>query len=339
MKIYIRTRARKDGRKSIVLDFWDGKVRRYETTNLILDGSSRDKSTLARAEAIRAKRLLEILDFKNGLSEAFGTRASFIDYAKINITVNPFAKRISTVNVLCDFLRNGELLFAEITPEWFNEFAEYCRRDRGNCVNTIYTHLASLRAILNDAFRERLIKYKPLDGVKLRKEETIRQYLTVSEFERLKIAECPNAEVRSAFLFSCYTGLRLGDVRALQWQAIQNGKIEIRQEKTGRVVMVPISAKATDILLGLPRRIPFVFRLPKSKATISAALQIWVGRAGIEKHITFHSARHTFASLLVELGEDIYTVSKLLGHSTVKVTEVYAKVNDRKLNEAVSKLP
>ena len=341
MQVFLRRRKVKGGIESLYLDYYHNGKRKTETLNLHLTGDrAKDKQTLDLAEAIRAQRMLEFVAAGEDLDGLLNFDRSFIQYARENVKKKPFMKRVTTLKVLEHYLDGAELTFKQVTPDWWNAFGLWLATERGNKPNTVFTHLISLRAILNDAVNERLIKSNPLKAIRVKQEPKKRAFLTLAEFERLRETKCDSELIRNAFLFCCYTGLRRGDLFALRWENIKDGRIGITQGKTGNIVYIPLGERAAEILNAIPKKLPFVFNdLPKHKDTVNKVISRWCLRAGIDKHITFHSARHTFATLLITMDVDIYTVSKLLGHASVKTTEIYAKVINKKLDEAVSKLP
>ena len=165
-------------------------------------------------------------------------------------------------------------------------------------------------------------------------------YLTQNEVARLSATPCGHEETKRAFLFACQTGLRLSDIETLVWEDIADieGKPTIVkvQVKTGREVSVPLNAVALS-LLGERRRVGKVFGL-RSRSVIAADLQRWAQEAGVGKHLTFHVSRHTFATLSISAGVDIYVVSRLCGHTTVRTTEIYAHIIDKTLQHGVELL-
>ncbi|MEO4971044.1 site-specific integrase, partial [Bacteroides uniformis] len=170
-------------------------------------------------------------------------------------------------------------------------------------------------------------------------EETPREYLTIDEVRKLIEADAPRADVKIAFLFSCFCGLRLSDVRALQWKKIieDNGNIhmELRQKKTGRMLYLPLNKQAQAYLPHTKRSAEdYVFSLPCT-STIDLQLKKWAQNAGINKKLTYHMSRHTFATMELTMGADLYTTSQLLGHADVETTQVYAKIIDAKKEAAV----
>ena len=139
------------------------------------------------------------------------------------------------------------------------------------------------------------------------------------------------------------TGLRWSDINKLVWAEVQHSKevgyyICFRQQKTKRVETLPISEQAFSLLGERGVEEERIFIGLKYSAWLNLKLQQWVSKAGVSKNITFHCARHTYATLQLTLGTDIYTVSKLLGHKDLKTTQVYAKIIDEKKKEAANKI-
>lgn len=190
------------------------------------------------------------------------------------------------------------------------------------------------------------MKDNPVKRVKgIKRVDFKRQYLTLEEVKSLMKTECEIPILKSAFLFSCLTGLRWSDIEKLSWEeiehSIENGcLILFKMKKTKSEETLPISSQAYEIINNLSmNESQLVFGGLKYSAWHNLRLAQWKMKAGIKKHITFHCARHTFATLQLTYGTDIYTVSKLLGHSNLKTTEIYSKVIDQKKLEAVNVIP
>lgn len=168
-------------------------------------------------------------------------------------------------------------------------------------------------------------------------------YLTIDEVKKLAQTECEYPNIKRAFLFSCLTGLRRSDVLRLKWGDIHKQddytRIIFTQKKTGGLEYLDISAQAAELLGERGKPNECVFTDIHSPSCTNEAIKRWVLRAGINKEITFHCARHTFAVMMLDLGTDIYTVSKLLGHRELSTTQRYAKVLDKNKQKAVSKIP
>lgn len=214
-------------------------------------------------------------------------------------------------------------------------------------VNSCNLYYSKLAAALSAAVKKGLIPSNPAtmleDGEKAKIQQPEREYLTVEEVRVLEGAPCSNQPTKDAFLFCCACGLRWSDVKSLTWDKINTAgdpwQVEARMAKTGKLLYLPLSGQARKFL---PAREDaaagdLVFQLPTFRGS-NDALKRWVKKAGIGKDITFHSSRHTFATMLLTQGADLYTVSKLLGHSDIKVTQIYAAIIDKKKQDAVNLL-
>jgi integrase len=173
------------------------------------------------------------------------------------------------------------------------------------------------------------------------------EFLQVEEVKSLAaitIDDPYGAEIRRAFLFSCYTGLRISDIETLTWGKITNNPMNIikRQEKTNNPVYIPLGKTAQKIIVdGKPHKSDeLVFNLSDHNRRMSYYhLKAWAKEAGIDKHIGWHTARRTFATMALETGADLLTVAKLLGHTGLSTVTKYAKVRDKLKIEAVNALP
>ena len=148
--------------------------------------------------------------------------------------------------------------------------------------------------------------------------------------------------MKKAFVFSCFTGLRLSDARTLTWRKVYktpDGKtlyIHVFMQKTQKPNNIPLSQEALNCLQPKEDLDEPIFTLPASDATINYHVKKLVKAAGIEKKVSFHCSRHTFATMMLTLGVDIYTTSKLLGHANVTTTAIYAKIVDKKKVDAMN---
>ena len=174
-------------------------------------------------------------------------------------------------------------------------------------------------------------------------EEGKRMYLTIDEVRKLAQTPCRSEEVKCAFLFSCLTGLRRSDIAKLTWGEVhhQSGftRIIFRQKKTGGQEYLDITEQAAALMGERGADDERVFKWFNSPGSTNDIIRVWVANAGINKDITFHCGRHTFATMMLDLGADIYTVSKLLGHADISTTQIYAKVLDKKKQAAVAAIP
>ena len=207
----------------------------------------------------------------------------------------------------------------------------------------------TVKAIFNKAVRDGLIPFNPVQD--LAKEERFhvpdkhREYLTTDELKRFLAVETQTqAEqtVQKAFGFSCMTGLRLGDMQRLRWSDIKTiGEVQavsIIQHKTKRLVTVPLNELALSLLPLRPDNGEdgIIFPLVKKPDNVAKYVRRIKEKAGIEKDFTYHSSRHSAATLAITAGAELYSVSKILGHGSIVSTQVYASVNMEKKAEAVN---
>lgn len=370
--ITLRQRTLPSGRTTLYLDIICNGRRKVESLKLFLipetsrADKQKNKETLKLAEAIRAKRVVEVQNKEFGFKSDFAEDTNFYDYY-VAIT----EKRLGTESRgnwgnWRSCLKHMEKYdpnikkrtFADITQDWVQGFRDYLEKeacawgcdyrerikDHPLSKNSKLSYFNKLRACLNQAMEERIIQTNPIVGVERFKEaEGTRMYLTIEEVKTLAQTECEYPNIKRAFLFSCLTGLRRSDVLRLKWGDIhkQDGytRIIFTQKKTGGLEYLDISAQASELLGERGKPNENVFTDIHSPSCTNEAIKRWVLRAGIQKEITFHCARHTFAVMMLDLGTDIYTVSKLLGHRELSTTQRYAKVLDKNKQAAVSKIP
>lgn len=347
--VSLRRRKMPSGNVSLYLCINQNGVRSYEYLHLYLHPDSgrkvkeENRQTLALAEAIRAKRLVEIRNGEYGFRER-SAAPLFGYFQRIADSKNGSTRRRynALLALLKGYERRTSMMVSDITPKWFLDFVAYIEA-QGFATNTRAVYVATLRCCINAACREGLLQSNPIAGVRgSGYEETNRTYLTVDEVRRLSDTPCADGVVKRAFLFGCLTGLRHCDIASLTWGDIhhQGGytRIIYRQSKTHGQEYLDIAEQAASLMGERRKGDEPVFPLPH-ESTVRRRIFEWVEAAGIDKHVTFHASRHTFAVMMLELGTDIYTVSKLLGHRELSTTQIYAKVLDKNKQAAVAKIP
>ncbi len=226
-----------------------------------------------------------------------------------------------------------KLYFNEITPLFWKQYDSYLIK-LGNNGNTRWKAYRTIKTFINKAIENGVLKNDPLRGVKVRKPEGNRMYLSQEEVKKLEkiysgYLTKDLKHVLHYFLFSCYTGLRFSDVKNLKFSNIYKEKdqtyISFVQKKTTGAMTLPLGKKALSYIpiTGLPTN-P-VFEVYCNQST-NRLLKNIMKLAGIHKSISFHCARHTFATIALELSGDIASVSKLCGHTKISTTQIYAKV-------------
>jgi integrase len=237
---------------------------------------------------------------------------------------------------------------AQVNEKWFIGFQSYLLKSPELSPGTANSYAGAVRIALNRAAHENIISRNPATGVKtIQAPEVDKVFLNALEIQCLADTDLGGtlgAEVKRAFLFACFTGLRISDLKSLAWGDIEHNPEQIikRQKKTGRKVYAPLNETAWKIINDktIHRHTELVFPvLGKTQTNTNQYLTAWAGRARLEKRIGWHTARHTFAVLALESGADISTVSKLLGHTKLATTMIYAKVTDKLKREAVNALP
>ena len=377
--IKIRFKQIANGNKSIYLDYYNNGKREYEYLRLYItpEKTPFDKEgnahTLRLANAIKAQKIVELQNKAHGFTVSTAKqRANFLSYIqaicseKKETAKDKTRGRHGVYNALSIHVKNyggDQIMFKQVTPDFCRDFLEYLktaeniRYPKGRSEvftsgkiseNTRYVYVKALNATLNRAVQEGIIQQNPLRLLPRQEQPKInqdnREFLTIDEVKQLVKTPCVKPMIKNAFLFSCFSGLRFCDVKALTWGKLQtdnDGKTIVRftQQKTDKTEYLQLSDEALKFL---PDRDgadlnAIIFPL-KNNGQTNETLKSWILYAGITKRVTFHVGRHTNATLLLSLGVPIETVSKLLGHSDLKTTQIYAKVIDKSKREAVNKL-
>lgn len=262
---------------------------------------------------------------------------------------------VSALNYI-DTFTNGSLKFADLNQKFLEDFKEYLLTTKSNrsnkttlSQNSAVSYFNKVKAALKQAYKDGILQYDLNAKVKpIKAAETRREYLTLDELNKLVKTDCNNPLLKRAALFSALTGLRFSDIQKMTWGELEyiNGQgyfLNFNQKKTKGVEVLPISEQAYSFTEGAenPKDMPqdkTVFEGLKYSAYHNKHLFQWIGAAGITKDITFHCFRHTFATLQLFNGTDIYTVSKMLGHKDLKTTQIYAKIVDDTKRKAADKI-
>ena len=368
--ITLREKTLKDGRKSLYLDYYipncgRNRSHKYEFLRLYLvpevdaEDKKKNAATLRAAKAVQMKRSLERINGVAGIADNT-TRVLFLDYirAYINARASVLSEGTTTVYHQLEILikeYNDKLTLKQLTKEQLLNLLTFISKKKtkaGTPIkrNTAHLYFAMLSCVIKRAYADKLINSNPLEQLTAEDkrivgvEKTDRDYLLASELQMLKPVTVRSKYakvVQQAFLYACYTGLRVSDLRRLQWKHIKNDgiqeAIDIKQQKTVRKVHIPLSKTALQYLPPRGADEDYIFVLP-TQVQINRIIRLWCKAAGIEKNITFHCSRHTFATLLLTAGADLYTTSKLLGHTNITTTQVYADIINAKKAEAVNLL-
>lgn len=363
MKIELRHRKLASGNESLYLDFYEKGKRYYESLNLFLipERTENDRrvneNTLKHALKIKAERILGVEKQVDDGEEKLPSKI-FADYMDEHIIYIKDDKKLSdsyiknvtkTVNIVKSYLRYSNrprMLLALVDKRFYQNFIRY--------VNDVYRNNKSdepqelspktklliqttLNSILNQAVKDGVLRKNPYyeleKNEKFKKTPSDRTYLEVNELNAMEGVNTGSPITKQTFMFCCFTGLRHSDMLALRWKDIQKTDDGLvihvpSMQKTKKPVIVPLGEQALKWLpkQGDAANADKVFPNAPTLGCANRALKHMAKNAGITKLVTFHTSRHTFATLTITAGADIFTTSKLLGHTNVHTTEIYADV-------------
>jgi integrase len=341
----------REKRGKLYLDIMYKGQRRWEALDLrVPKDAAAKRETMRLAEAIRHKRELQLTSERYQLLDPVASKQTLIDYAE-NVA-RTYDKKMHLPKSL-KYLRPyaGETLLYDVNERFVDGYRAYLLEQKTIGAATAKHYIDALKALLAKAERERLIEYNPAKGMKtIRVPEQKRPFLTIEEIQKLYNTPAHGGELaeecRRAFLLSCFTGLRLSDLKSLTWGDIERAPepmIVKRQSKTKDVVRIPLAPTAWELIddKELHHRDELVF--PRMTASNSVNVYIpliaWRKNAGIDRAFGWHAARHSFAMMTLEASGDIYSVSRLLGHSDIRITEVYLRLLDSRKKEIIASLP
>tara|TARA_R110002020_G_scaffold424442_1_gene633647 strand:- start:738 stop:1868 length:1131 start_codon:yes stop_codon:yes gene_type:complete len=372
MKIHLKKKKLNSGKYSLYIEYYRGHtldekgktkhLREFEYLKQYLIINPKNASekkaneeTQLRAEQILSIRRAEYAQGKYSIKDRSKEKLNFLSYydklkEERYESKGNYVNWDAAQNHLEKYCKNKQITFEDIDENFVLGFKKYLNKNAKTKSNTLlsqnskYSYYNKFKAALRQAFDDGYTNRNYATTVKgFAMGETTREYLTYEELQNLVKADCKHQILKNAFIFSCLTGLRWSDINKLTWDEVRDeedgSRLVFKQQKTAAQEYQYLSEQARNILgsrkLGSAR----VFQGLKYGAHFNAEILRWCMRAGITKHITFHSARHTHAVLLLEHGADIYTVSKILGHKEIRTTQIYAKIVDNKKKEAAYLIP
>ncbi len=345
MKVSTYLRPSAEGRSSIYFDYYVNGTRKRKKSGLFLYTIAKtrlekdhNKETNQMIETMKAELTLKIQRNEIGYDEPKKKHTDFVKYFKTLLdkrekTGINYSGWKCAYKHLREFSPNG-LHFNQLNVDYLEDLKMYLTDDLKLKGTSAQRYFDLIKHGVHDAFRDRLINKDYAVEVKSpKKEEPIKSYLTDSELKLLAKTECNNPVIKKAFLFSCLTGMSFADVLMLHWNHLtqdDNGdwQIVFHRKKTKGLQYHPISKEALNILGEIEKSDSKIFRGLRYNGWNNSILKQWVYLAGIKKNITFHCARHTYATLLLSKGATLPVVQELLGHKDIKTTRIYAKVID-----------
>ena len=344
-------KSKKTGRSSLILVTTDGHGNRtkrslglYFKTNAttLVDKQDR-KNKLIMASQIAQDEEKRITSYGFLISEQYNFSEDFIAYAESFVAQHPISKRgkgkfVLALNRLKEYYGKSRINAYEITELELKKYARFLEGIYNG--ETAANLFSKLKQIINVATNDNYWRKNPATNIKVKSRAfQTKAILTNDELKKLYHTPLGNDVLRRAFLFSSTcAGLRFCDIKTLRWSDIKDDHVRVVQNKTKTIVTIPMNKDAW-VLLGERRNADsLVFPLPSHTACLKW-LRKWTADAGITKHITYHSSRHTYGTLLISNNVNLSVASRLLGHHSCHVTERYIRVSEQLKQEAVEILP
>lgn len=357
--VKLRTRKVINGMLSYYLDYYPGlrnphtmkTVRReslgiYIYENPINRREKQYNETMReKAETIRCRRFESVINERYDFLDKEKMKGDFLAYFAYILKTKD--KKWQYVYTHFERFVDKKCTFEEVDVNLCRKFRAYLLQannlstGKKMAINSVAGYWSTFRGFLKIAFREKMIKENVNEYLdRIEYEPTEKERLTLTELKKLYNTPCRIEVLKKASIFACLTGLRRSDIIALTWNHIKNyadgGKyVEFISQKTKERNIIALSDFTYSLIAPSGKGKIFV---GFTTAMTQHPLKEWLTTANLGKHITFHSFRHSFASLQLELGTDIYTVQSLLAHKSVTTTQLYARHADPKTREAAARL-
>lgn len=351
---------------------WDEKLQRVKRSH---NNSARANNLIAQKIATISEEILrlEAEATPYAPSRVFQTLepspfVGFLEFSKRVIERNRHSYAVGSLNrvravvsKVSTYLCGKEIPLDAVTVSWLKDYESYLKGELGNKVNTVGANLKVIRKVLNDALDEGLIAQNPFDRFSIRSEPSDIEYLTEEELEAFINVPLPEgsrqAQHRDLYVFACFAGgIRISDLLKMQWKNYDGERIRLITSKTSEPLSIRLPSVAQEIVerQGAHRELSeYIFGLlsgdlelgdksavhlavVRQTALINKNLKQIAKLAGIDKNIHFHTSRHTWATRALRKGMRIEHVSKLLTHQSIKTTQIYAKIVNADLDEAMN---
>jgi integrase len=354
MSVKVRERLLSSGETAFYLDIYDKNHGRFSIkTGLRENTKNRKAYNIVKANALDRARQIE-KDLQFDAAAVFSRRAmsgaDFVEFFRSLTAKKNYAIEANTLKQVIAF--GGPVIpFDALNSGWLEQFKNHLMNCDTISQNTASGYLGVLKTAIRRGWKAGYIREDftgKVDGIK--KTDIHRHFCTIEDIEMLNKTVCKNGMVKLAFLFSCFSGLRLSDVELLTWQQISivNGSpfIQYKQKKTSQYEHSPLSEQAVSILENVKKLHPEfapdgsdkVFILP-DRRLMGDILFVWGRDAGLSWRLHFHAARHSMACLMLSAGSDLYSVGKQLGHRSMATTQIYSRLTDKKRVAEVQRLP
>ena len=333
-------------------NFLAHKVAEAEGIALELETNSKYVSPKSIKETLMGTNPQSFLEYFKEYVDELEKNGKFSFYKKVKAVYSKLNK----------YIGGKDLTFNELNYTFLKRYESYLAEKLKNSVNTIYSNMKVIRKVVNDAINEDLLAVdkNPFVKYKLKQEKTIKEFLTekeIAKIENLELNENSRRNHhRNIYVFATYAGgLRISDILQLKWSDYDGERIIVTTQKTQNTVSIKLPKKAKEIIESYKKQeivkehyiFPFLKNdieysekalhnaISSHNAYANKDLKVIAEMAEIDKKIHFHTSRHTFATRALKKGMRIEYVSKLLGHSSIKTTQVYAKIVNKDLDDAM----
>lgn len=373
IKVKLLKKTISGNRKSLYLDFYPailhpekGKPTRREFLKMYLFDKPKNfidkqhnNETVQIAEQIRQKRENQINKpeiytgyEKEQLEIKERGEQNFVEYFKIltdKRKATNYDNWASAYKYLEAFTK-GNLRFADLNEKFCNEFKEYLLTTKSNksikvnlAQNSAGSYFSKLKAALKQAYKDGYL-FSDLDAKIncIKTKDTIKQTLTIEELNKLAKAECKHPLLKKFVLFSALTGIPYKEMQNLNWSQVETSvtfgyRVKMRRQKSKRGYYINISKQAYNLMGEQKEQTDKVFEGINDNYRYKY-FQKWLVEVGIQKKMTFHDLRHTYGSLQIDSGTDIYTLQGNMGHSTIQQTMKYGKISDPRKRKAADNI-
>ncbi len=313
-----------------------------------------DKDSWELAKAIQAKRIIQVKESAAGFIPK-SNKQDFIAYFNKQAKVKQHSSYTYALRHLLIYINKEQLPFKQIDETFLKGFIDYLKNETDLSVTTVRMYLLRINIVLNLAIADKIIQANPFVYLKkgkggdipVKKQKKI-EFLTIDELRKLQ-ATPYRKQIKDYFLFCCFCGLRESDLLKLKWNDIEDSTLVYTQKKQGDVKThyLPLSQQALAFLVEIKQsqiqilgslRV-YVFEHIPTNRTVLWHLKKWAAKAELKKNLHIHVGRHTFATMALTNGVSLYTVSKLLGHSSISITQIYAEVIDEVKQKAADLIP
>lgn len=326
-----------------------------EIQDQVYEHDTNNKSVTSRQlrDKVYGKKPTDFFPFADNIVKTYLTEGK----------IGSYDKNKAIIAKLKDFVKDANIAFQDITADFLTKYESHLRTEHGNSVNTIHKDIKFIRKLFNDAYRLEYIEHSliPFNRYKLKTEKTERTYLSEDELKLIVDLELtPGSKMalhRDMFVFASYSGgLRVSDMLQIKWNDFDGTNINFTIKKTGNQLSIKVPNKGLEIIENLKPEITdnnaFIFpvltygldyndprilddAIGNATAYINKNLKLIATKAKVTKPLSFHISRHTWATRALKKGMSIDKVSKLMGHSAIKETQIYAKIVSSELDKAM----